>query len=137
MQRSSESIGAIAAALAKAQTELINPEKSLVGIIGALSPREPGRSFRHLLRAVRQRLRHRSLGGAVPVPRRRARWPAAPQLGQLPVERHQLEDYEPYIYRTRDGGKTWQLITTGIADDAFVRAVREDPATKGLLLVIL
>ena len=47
MHRSSESIGAIAAALAKAQTELINPEKSLVGIIGPSSPREPGRSFRY------------------------------------------------------------------------------------------
>jgi hypothetical protein len=47
VQRSSETIGAIAAALAKAQTELTNPEKSLVGIIGASSPREPGRSFRY------------------------------------------------------------------------------------------
>jgi hypothetical protein len=47
MHRSSESIGAIAAALAKAQAELINPEKSLVGFIGSLSPREPGRSFRY------------------------------------------------------------------------------------------
>src|SRR6476661_6382643 len=47
MHRSSESIGAIAAALAKAQAELINPEKSLVGFIGSSSPREPGRSFRY------------------------------------------------------------------------------------------
>src|SRR6266516_2741695 len=47
MHRSSESIGAIAAALAKAQVELINPEKSLVGIIGASSPRGPGRAFRY------------------------------------------------------------------------------------------
>ena len=27
------------------------------------------------------------------------------------VDRHQLEDNEPYIYRTRDAGKTWQTIT--------------------------
>jgi hypothetical protein len=47
MHRSSESIGAIAAALAKAQAELSNPEKSLVGIIGPSSPREPGRAFRY------------------------------------------------------------------------------------------
>ena len=33
MQRSSETIGTIAAALAKAQAQLINPEKSLVGVI--------------------------------------------------------------------------------------------------------
>jgi hypothetical protein len=47
MHRSSESIGAIAAALAKAQAELSNPEKSLIGIIGHATPREPGRAFRY------------------------------------------------------------------------------------------
>ncbi len=47
MHRSSASIGVIAAALAKAQTELINPEKSLVAIIGPSSAREQGRSFRY------------------------------------------------------------------------------------------
>jgi hypothetical protein len=47
MQRSSESIGAIAAALAKAKAELSNPEKSLIGIIGPSTPREPGRVFRY------------------------------------------------------------------------------------------
>ena len=47
MHRSSESIGAIAAALAKAQAELSNPEKSLIGIIGPSTPREPGRVFRY------------------------------------------------------------------------------------------
>jgi ERF superfamily len=47
MHRSSESIGAIAAALAKAQLKLSNPEKSLVGIIEASSPRNPGRAFRY------------------------------------------------------------------------------------------
>jgi hypothetical protein len=41
MHRSSESIGAIAAALAKAQAELSNPEKSLIGVIGPSTPREP------------------------------------------------------------------------------------------------
>jgi hypothetical protein len=42
MHRSSESIGAIAAALAKAQLEIINPEKSLVGVIPPSGPRELG-----------------------------------------------------------------------------------------------
>jgi hypothetical protein len=46
MHRSSESIGTIAAALAKAQTELTNPEKSLIGAIG--SPfRDEQRTFRY------------------------------------------------------------------------------------------
>jgi ERF superfamily len=47
MHRSSESIGAIAAALAKAQAELSNPEKSLVGIIGGSPPGNRGRAFRY------------------------------------------------------------------------------------------
>jgi hypothetical protein len=47
MHRSSESIGAIAAALAKAQGELINPEKSLTGTIRSPFPREIDRTFRY------------------------------------------------------------------------------------------
>src|SRR5262249_17802920 len=47
MHRSSESIGAIAAALAKAQAELTNPEKSLTGTIRSPFPREPDRTFRY------------------------------------------------------------------------------------------
>ena len=47
MHRSSESIGTIAAALAKAQAELTNPEKSLVATIRSSFPREGDRSFRY------------------------------------------------------------------------------------------
>ncbi|HET6912059.1 MAG TPA: hypothetical protein VFH71_01815 [Rhodanobacteraceae bacterium] len=49
------------------------------------------------------------------------------------VDRHRLDDRKPYIYRTRDGGKTWALIVNGIRDGDFVNVVREDPARKGLL----
>ena len=48
-------------------------------------------------------------------------------------DRHQNDDNRPYIFRTSDYGKTWTKITGGIADDAFVRVVREDPKRKGLL----
>ena len=47
MQRSSESIGAIAAALAKAQGELTNPEKSLTATIRSPFPREGNQTFRY------------------------------------------------------------------------------------------
>src|SRR5216684_4313938 len=47
MHRSSESIAALAAALAKAQSELSNPEKSLVGTIGTDRPGEGVRTFRY------------------------------------------------------------------------------------------
>jgi hypothetical protein len=45
MQRSSETIGAIAGALAKAQIELNNPEKSLTATIRSPFPREIDRTF--------------------------------------------------------------------------------------------
>src|SRR6201998_4380740 len=47
MQRSSESVGALAAALAKAQAEIANPEKSLTATIVSPFPREGRRTFRY------------------------------------------------------------------------------------------
>jgi ERF superfamily len=47
MQRSSESVGALASALAKAQAELVNPEKSLTATIRAAPPGEGKRTFRY------------------------------------------------------------------------------------------
>jgi ERF superfamily len=47
MQRSSESIGTIAAALAKAQAQLVNPDKSLIGIIRLDGRRGPEQTFRY------------------------------------------------------------------------------------------
>jgi photosystem II stability/assembly factor-like uncharacterized protein len=49
------------------------------------------------------------------------------------VSRFRIDDLKPYIYRTHDSGKTWQLITAGLPDNAPVDTVREDPVRKGLL----
>ena len=49
------------------------------------------------------------------------------------VDRHRLEDYQAYLYRTRDFGKTWQHASNGIPEGSFLNCVREDPARKGLL----
>jgi hypothetical protein len=49
------------------------------------------------------------------------------------VDRHRLEDYQAYLYRTRDFGKTWQRVSSGIPDGSFLNCVREDPARKGLI----
>jgi photosystem II stability/assembly factor-like uncharacterized protein len=49
------------------------------------------------------------------------------------VDRHQLQDFDPYIYRTRDMGRTWQKITNGLPDGAYVHVVKEDPMRQGLL----
>jgi photosystem II stability/assembly factor-like uncharacterized protein len=42
-------------------------------------------------------------------------------------------DRTPYIYRTRDSGKSWQKITAGLRPNWLARAVREDATRKGLL----
>jgi photosystem II stability/assembly factor-like uncharacterized protein len=49
------------------------------------------------------------------------------------VNRFRLDDLRPYIYRTHDGGRTWQKIVTGLPDNEPVNTVREDPVRKGLL----
>src|SRR6185503_2846492 len=49
------------------------------------------------------------------------------------VDRHQLQDFEPYIYRTRDQGRSWTRITTGLPAGVYVHVVKEDPERKGLL----
>jgi photosystem II stability/assembly factor-like uncharacterized protein len=57
----------------------------------------------------------------------------SPGVAYAAVDRHRLDDQRPYLFRTRDFGKTWQPIVSGIAAHAFVNAVREDPRKKGLL----
>ena len=49
------------------------------------------------------------------------------------VDRHRLDDQKPYLFRTRDYGKSWQPIINGIGASAFVNAIREDPQANGLL----
>ena len=63
MQRSSERIGAIAAALAKAQAELTNPEKSMTATIRASHPRESDQTFRYAALSSGLDIVRKSLGG--------------------------------------------------------------------------
>jgi hypothetical protein len=62
MHRSSETIGAIAAALAKAQGELTNPEKSLTATISSPFPREGEKTFRYASLASGLDIVRKSLG---------------------------------------------------------------------------
>ena len=54
------------------------------------------------------------------------------QTAYASVSRFRIDDLHPYIYRTHDGGKNWQLITNGLPDGP-ADTVREDPVRKGLL----
>lgn len=49
------------------------------------------------------------------------------------VDRHRLDDLRPYLYRTRDFGKSWQLVSNGIPEGSFLNCIREDPVREGLL----
>lgn len=51
------------------------------------------------------------------------------------ANRYQVDDRQPYVFRTTDYGKTWTKIITGIADGHFARAVRADPVKEGLLFL--
>lgn len=53
-------------------------------------------------------------------------------VAYVAVNRLRCDDLRPYVYVTRDFGKTWTLAVNGLADDP-VNAVREDPVRPGLL----
>ena len=47
--------------------------------------------------------------------------------------KYKTGDYQPYIYKTENYGKSWKLIVNGIGKENFTRALRADPKRKGLL----
>jgi photosystem II stability/assembly factor-like uncharacterized protein len=49
------------------------------------------------------------------------------------VERHKMDDFAPYLFKTSDFGKTWTILANGIPKDNYVHAVRVDPKRKALL----
>jgi photosystem II stability/assembly factor-like uncharacterized protein len=59
--------------------------------------------------------------------------PHAAGRAYVGVDRHRLDDFRPYIYKTADYGKNWELISGSLPDVGYVHAVREDPQRDGLL----
>ncbi|MDQ2664727.1 MAG: hypothetical protein M3Z05_01850 [Gemmatimonadota bacterium] len=62
--------------------------------------------------------------------------PHRPGAAYVAVLRYLLGDFQPYIYKTENYGKTWTRLTTGnngIPADYPTRVVREDPSRPGLL----
>jgi photosystem II stability/assembly factor-like uncharacterized protein len=53
----------------------------------------------------------------------------------IAVDLHELDDLDPYIFKTTDFGKSWKKISDGIPRSslAFVHVVKEDPVRRGLL----
>ena len=55
------------------------------------------------------------------------------QTAYAAVNTLRLDDMRPHLFRTHDGGKSWQEINNGIPDGAATSTIREDPKRKGLL----
>jgi hypothetical protein len=55
------------------------------------------------------------------------------QTAFIAINAIRKDDMKPYIYRTKDGGTTWQLIVNGLPDNGPVNVIREDPKQPGLL----
>ena len=51
----------------------------------------------------------------------------------IAVTRFKFNDFTPHFFRTRDFGKSWQRVVTGIGEESWARVIREDPVRKGLL----
>jgi photosystem II stability/assembly factor-like uncharacterized protein len=60
-----------------------------------------------------------------------------PGAAYLTVDGHQVNNRDPWIYKTTDYGKTWKAITNGIPHTmlSYAHCVREDPVRPGLLYV--
>jgi len=64
-----------------------------------------------------------------------SRWDAG--TAYITVDFHQMNNRDPFIYKTADFGKTWTSITNGIPHSmlSYAHCVREDPVRRGLLFV--
>jgi len=58
-----------------------------------------------------------------------------PGSAYITVDLHQIDDRDPYVYRTKDFGSTWTRITDGIPRGmlSYAHVVREDPERPGML----
>ena len=59
--------------------------------------------------------------------------PHDPATVYVSATRYQHGDYQPYLFKTNDYGKTWDKIVAGIENIDFTRTIREDPGRRGLL----
>ncbi|HVA65015.1 MAG TPA: hypothetical protein VNF74_14920, partial [Terriglobales bacterium] len=53
----------------------------------------------------------------------------------LTSQRHMWDDFHPYVYKTTDYGQTWQPLTNGLPEDAYVNVIRQDPSDPNLLFL--
>ncbi len=61
--------------------------------------------------------------------------PHDPATAYVAATRYKLDDYDPYLYVTRDYGETWEDLGRDLPRGEITRVIREDPVRKGLLYV--
>jgi photosystem II stability/assembly factor-like uncharacterized protein len=62
-----------------------------------------------------------------------SRWDAG--TAYLTVDGHQVNNRDPWVYKTADYGRTWKLIVNGVPKSplSYAHVIREDPKRRGLL----
>lgn len=55
------------------------------------------------------------------------------EVAYVSFDRHMLDDFKPYIYKTADGGKTWTNISGNLPARAYVHVLKEDPKNTNLI----
>ena len=55
------------------------------------------------------------------------------QTAYVAFDRHMFDDFRPYVFKTTDGGKSWQNVAGNLPATAYVQVVREDPKNSNLL----
>src|SRR5258706_4541622 len=56
-----------------------------------------------------------------------------PRTAYVALNRHMLDDFRPYVFKTTDGGSTWTSISGNLPANAYVWVIREDPKNPSLL----
>jgi len=59
--------------------------------------------------------------------------PHDPNTIYIAATRYKLSDYNPYLFKSSDGGRSWKSINGNLPKDEISRVVRADPLAKGLL----
>ncbi len=49
------------------------------------------------------------------------------------ADAHKLDDFHPYVFRTRDFGSSWERLDRGLEENEYCHVLREDPVRRGLL----
>jgi photosystem II stability/assembly factor-like uncharacterized protein len=58
-----------------------------------------------------------------------------PGTAYVVVGADRLDDHHPYLFKTADGGETWQRLDTNLSSGTFLKVVREDPVSRQILYV--